>query len=557
MLNKMNYLNRMTIYFLLILGLPSTLLALVPVKGLILGEVDDIAQIDPFARMLTSTYPVIDVTSENEKLIENYIGLYRLGVTLKNQCSKSQRVRYSTLWKEASAKRSVAATLQYVGIDFSLKAIVEYAKQFEYDNEKFKTLADNLVTNYCNPNISVYSRKFIRDNFDYYWKNNSKFKLPEISKSPFYSEDIKKISNSIDSMKNGFNYTLKNFRAFCSWNGDTDNYFLMAPYLNNPFIMSYISNSITSKKISIESKTKQLFLEESKDTVKVACENMICRNRNEVEFTKLFPRMIGSTDLQEDIKFLYCEHFENARTRYSLLGKPQKKWINGQSYEEPFLEVNNFFSLLTQFPDLLVMSKKFDDVYAGLRLNIKNRWDRWSSKKISQFDRDLQYEEPLEIKLITKTESSAAETGRFNILFHVNMGEIDKMVIAHDKISLKFDLVFSNKFLNNIRSKLITFHNLGKVNEEKFEIYKLEQNITHQVEKASKYINIPLKGKKMAKILAKEIIGQINFYNGSMLKKLEYKSIKIPVEFQYGLFALRYLREKHNSNIFNAKQGSI
>jgi hypothetical protein len=254
--------------------------------------------------------------------------------------------------------------------------------------------------------------------------------------------------------------------------------------------------------------------------------------------------MIGSTELSEDIKFLYCEHFENVRPKYSLLEKPQKEWINKQSYEEPKLEVGNFFSLITQLPDFLVMSERFSDVYTGLKLNVKNRWDSWSIKKISAFDGDLHYEEPLEIKLISQAKSSAAETGRFNILFNITLGEIDKMVTAHDKIDMMFNLKFSNKYLNNIRNKLITFHNREKLKEERFEIYKLEQNIIHQIKKISSHVNIPIAGKEMATILADELVGQINFYNGTKLKKLKFNIIEIPVKFQFGLFALRYFREK-------------
>lgn len=523
----------------------SSSFALVPVEGLILGRVDDITQTDPFAKMLSYDFSSKEVGEANTKLIKNYIGLYRQGSTLQNQCSKSQRVRYSDNWKESSAKRAIASTLQYIGLDVTLKSIVKYAKKFDYTREKFLILSNNLVTNFCNPNISVYSMKKIRNNFQYYWDNNSNFILPNIDESPFFSKDIKRIVSSVDAQKNAFNYTIKNFRSFCSWNGDTDNYFLLSPYLNNPFIMSFIANQIQQKTIDIIPLTKELVLREAKDkTVRVACENLICRRRNDIEFKKFFPRMIGSTKLGEDLKFLYCEHFERARPKYSLLRSKQKEWINSQSFEEPKLEAMNFLSLITKIPDLMISSSSYKDISKGLKINIKNRWDLWSQSKISKFDSDLFYEEPLEIKLRSQAKSSAAELGRFSIIFDITLGELDKMVTDHDKVDLDFNLNFSNKYLGNLRRKLIDFHNLNKADKEAHEREKLEKNISYQLSKFAHRVNLPLSNKEFSRTIAHEIIEQINFYSGSKLKKLEYSELDIPVKLNIGVFALRYIHQK-------------
>ena len=528
--------------------------ALVPVEGLILGRVDGTKQTDPFAKMLTYRFTEKTVKSTDEINIERYIGLYRQGLTLKNQCDKSQTIRYSSDWKEASAKRSFAATLQYIGLDISLKAIVEYARKFEYTQVQFKNLADNLVRNYCNPNLSVYSLKLLRNNFDYFWKNPGLFVLPEIKNSPYYSKGIKKVSDTLAAAKNNFNYTIKNFRAFCSWNGDTDNYFLMTPYLNDPFLMSFVSNNMERKVIALDSKTKEIFLRKSDKSARVVCEDLICRNRSDKEFVKYFPRMIGSTNFRDDLKFLYCEHFKNKRVDYKQLNPTQKKWINAQTYEEPRIEVMNFFGLITKFPDLFVMSSKFSDLYKGLKINIKDRWDEWADKKLSSFDKSQFYEEPFEVRLNSQAQTNRVERGDFNIVFDVNLGEIDKMLNEFDKITMDFNLVFSNKYLAHIQSRLVTLHNLGRFDEEKNEINKFESIIFHQLEQKAKHLTMPLANKGIAKLMAKEIIDQLSFYRGNKLKDLKYKEMIIPVELRFGVYALQYLRKKYQADQFEKEQ---
>jgi hypothetical protein len=328
----------------------------------------------------------------------------------------------------------------------------------------------------------------------------------------------------------------------------------MTPYLNDPFLMSFVSNNMERKVIALDSKTKEIFLRKSDKSARVVCEDLICRNRSDKEFVKYFPRMIGSTNFRDDLKFLYCEHFKNKRVDYKQLNPTQKKWINAQTYEEPRIEVMNFFGLITKFPDLFVMSSKFSDLYKGLKINIKDRWDEWADKKLSSFDKSQFYEEPFEVRLNSQAQTNRVERGDFNIVFDVNLGEIDKMLNEFDKITMDFNLVFSNKYLAHIQSRLVTLHNLGRFDEEKNEINKFESIIFHQLELKAKHLTMPLANKGIAKLMAKEIIDQLSFYRGNKLKDLKYKEMIIPVELRFGVYALQYLRKKYQADQFEKEQ---
>lgn len=538
------------IYFLFML-IPSVSSALMPIKGLVLGSVENVSQKDPLTQVFSSSYTDKDLSTLEDENIKSYIGMINQGIALKNQCSKTQRVRYSNSWKEATAKRSIISTLQYIGLDRTVKFIAEYSKKFELTDDKYEMMTNNLVNNFCSQNLSVYSLKLLKSNFNYFWKNKTNVKIQDISSSPFYSKYSKQSVNTYDAHKRIFNFTLKNFKSLCSWNGDVDNLFLLDTYAKNPFLMSIIFNHLNQQKISFDKFTNEIVLTSNPNSVQVACENMICRRREKKEFEDLFPRMIGSTKLNEDLKFIYCEKFSQYRTKYAFISSQQKEWIKKRSIVSAKLEVQNLISLLTGFPDFFVTSEKYTDIYTNLKMNIKDRWDKWSEIKLNAGDSNLLYEEPLEIKLITKALSSDAENGNFSVNFNINLGELDKVITDYDKIDFELGLTFSNKYLGNLRKVLTDLHNRGKYKLKESELDKFRSHIKYQLLKTSPFIKIPIASDSFVNLIGGEIISQINFYRGRDFKKLAFQEIKIPVKFKIGLFALRYFRLKYKSDRFN------
>jgi hypothetical protein len=60
--------------------------------------------------------------------------------------------------------KTVIATLQYIALDLTSRAIPQYAKYFEFNREEYVNMVDGLVGNYCSSNISVISKKELRNN---------------------------------------------------------------------------------------------------------------------------------------------------------------------------------------------------------------------------------------------------------------------------------------------------------------------------------------------------------------------------------------------------------
>jgi hypothetical protein len=538
--------------FLIFIFLSSSAYALVPLEGLILGDVQGIKQFDPLSKVHTKN-SIPDKSKLNDFELERfkkYIGLYRQGANLKFSCDYSSKPTYATSWNEAQAKRTIVSTLQYIGLDTSMKAIVKYMKLLEYSEEEFNNLSDNLITNTCSKNLSVYSLKLLKLNFKHLYKVDSlnTFELPTIMESPFYSKRIKEKSNTRLAKKNELSLSIKNFRSFCSWGGDTDNYRMLSPYLKNPYVMSFIYNQLLEKSIVWNNDNKTIEYKKSNNTVKVVCEDLICRKSSNVKFLQKFPRMIGSTDLEIDFTNLYCGHFQKVNYESKGQNSQIKKWINNTTEEESLLEAMNFTALITGIPDLLMSSEKFSDLKIALKENIKSRWDKWAKEKSQQFVSDLLYEESLNIDLVSMIDSTEIYKGNFQLIFDFTLSEMDRELSVVDKITSNFNLHFPKSYLRWIRDDYIKKNNKSDFEGLMILKQKLVSNINGQLLAKKKLFLIPLWNEKMGEIITGELIEQLISYKGNYFADFSHQKMNIPVKFRFGLFALKYLNEKFKTN---------
>src|SRR5690606_18997148 len=133
--------------------------ALVPVEGIIMGEARPEIQTDPLMTVFSDIYDKSKF-GENKK-VKFYQSTYQSGANLTESCGYLEAPLYATSWQETQAKKSVAATLQYVGLDTAIKGIGAYAKEMDIGPEEFYRLSKNLVKNYCSKNITIFSLRNI------------------------------------------------------------------------------------------------------------------------------------------------------------------------------------------------------------------------------------------------------------------------------------------------------------------------------------------------------------------------------------------------------------
>ena len=523
--------------------------ALVPLEGLLYGDVSDIPQVDPLEGIY-STRKKVDtklLNSKELKEFKEYVGFYRQGANLVNSCSFNSSYRYASSWQEKQARRSIVSTLQYIGLDVSIKAIIKYMKILEYEKSEFSKLADNLISNSCSQNITVYSLKLIRKNFDYLYDNDSSFELPSLVGSPFFSEEIQDITNSRETKKAELDLSIRNFRSFCSWGGDVDNYRMLPPLLSNPYVMSYLYNQLLERKVHYDKNERTIVFKKNDGSVQVRCDDLICRKAETEKFMETFPRIIGATSLEIDLQSLYCGHFRYAKYEEKKQSKQIASWIKESTIDSPHLEAMNFVALITKKSDLLIASRNFSDLKFIMKSNIKKKWDKWARNKSDQLVTDLLYEESLNVELVSKVSSVESLKGNFSFEFNFTMGEMDRVLLDVDKIDSLFYVDMPISYLRWVRKEFIAKSNLSDYKGLEELNRKVTFYLAEKMKEKETYFVIPLWSEKIAKMMAKELQSQLVEYKGSKFSKYDNKAYSIPVKFKFGVFALKYLNNKFKS----------
>ena len=519
--------------------------ALVPVEGIIMGEAQEDIQSDPLLRVFSDIYDKTQL-GENKKA-KLYYNTYNSGQRLVESCGYLEAPAYTFPWQEKQAKRSAAATLQYIGLDTSIKAIGAYARRLDVAEDQYKRLTENLVKNYCSKNVTVFSLRNIQSSLDYYYKNPSNDIIPSVSSSPFATEMMKNKSETPEARSREFDHVVKNFRAFCSWGGEVEDYRLMTPYLNNRFIMSFVFKNMMGVQDQVDAKVVKVETVPDKNTVQVVCTDLICRKEDNVTFKLKYPPSTGSTGLGTDLAKLYCHHFRFQDPPQKTIPEV-KAWIKAQELEDPIFETSQFISLMTGIPDLFPGADNYRDIPLIVRSSIDERWSKWGKDVLSSFSKDLLYEESLKVRVEPRRDKIALATQGFKLDFSITLGEMDRLLQDNDKLGLQFDLNLSKNYLRSLRAKWNHLEN--EVDEEGKKQFQEEmaRYINLQLREKEKFFTQKMWNEEFGKLIAEELLAQVLKYQGSLFSSYQDEVLKIPVKFSYGLFAISYLRYRADVN---------
>lgn len=529
--------------YLLLILLPTLAHALVPLEGIVLGGVKKDLQFDPMTLVMEP--PKAIDNGESTQQLALYLAQYQEGINLQESCQFITPSKYDTSWKEDQARRGVVSTLQYIGLDTTIRAIGAYARKLEMDQDQYNKLVENLVGNSCSQNVTVYSLKLLKDNFQSFYQTPDMNAIPSIASSPFISDEVKTLSESKTAREKEFFYLLKSFRSFCSWGGEVKNYRMLPPYLKSPFVMDRVIKSMTGQKIIWDSKIKKAFVQEGFTPVRSACQDLICRRRSDdSEFKNNFPEMIGTTSLQSDLKHMYCHHFRY--TDYQSLNQisPVKEWIKETDLEDPIYEVAVFNSILATVPDFMFSHATYKDLPLVLKASIDQRWKGWASSSLNSFSSDLLYEESLQFKIRSVKDSTMIRKDGFKLGMDVTLGELDRILDVTDKISFRFNLRLSKSYLRYLKQKQVDYRSEIDIEGLKMFEDQVSEYLKTQVDLKSKKLINAMWSSELSKILAYELMSQVTLYYGPMFDDLKDEMMTIPVDFYLGTFALNYLRFK-------------
>lgn len=522
-------------YFLLTL---NAAFALVPVEGILMGRAEESLQMDPLLSVFSDIYDKSQF-GENKK-VKLYHATYSSGINLAESCSYLSAPNYSSSWDEKQARRSVVSTLQYVGLDTTIKAIGAYAKVLEVGPLDYKKLVSNLVTQYCSKNMTIFSLKSIERSLDFYYEKPLMSILPSIDSSPFATEKVKNGLSKPSTRSKEFDLAIRNFRAFCSWGGEVEDYRMLTNYLNNKFIMAFVIKNLSGLQDKIDEKMEKVITSFSpKTTVQVACTDLICRKESYTQFKKKFPLSSGSTGHVTDLAKMYCSHFRFQDSPQTKVPEV-KAWIKSNELEDPILETSNFISLMTGVPDFFNSVDTFIDIPLLVRSSVDERWTLWSKQMLGLFSSDLMYEESLRVQ-VEPRKSDVGFTDGFIVDFSITLGELDRLNGSDDKLKLSFDLKFSKSYLRAIRTKWVLLEKEIDESGKKRHKEEIARYVAQLAKEKEKLFLQKMWNDDFGRLIGEELLSQLLAYRGKLFDSYDDEMITVPIRFSYGLFALSYL----------------
>lgn len=524
--------------------------SLIPIESLVLGDFSYLykgKKSDPleyiFERQTNLSQGVQGIN--RKKKLAYFRGFYEEGEKLKNYCNIKRKVKYTRFLEREETKRSVLATLQYLGIDLTVRAISSYAKELELSQGDYNNLVQNLMTNFCSKNITVISLSQLRKNLAIQFKSSeSFFSLPSIKNNLFFPQSLNELNGKKDRVLQEFLYTVKLFRSFCSWGNDSQNLRLLVPLVKHPSIMAFVIRQMTNKVLQWDIINNSNVLKKSKKTIQVWCEDYICRKVGSEKFKKTSWKAISSKSMESDLKKMYCEDFRESGYTYKNQEPRVKKIIEKKSLFEDQLMVSQMIALISGIPDFLIWSQTLDDGIELTRSSIERSWGKWAKEQNKSFNDEILFEESFVIEAVKKEFYFNNLVPKFGVKLDVNLGEFDRGVSMLGKLKTTFKIYLPKSFLGWLRESWKKSYSQNDRKKMKNLRKILITHIKDQVENKKKLWPIPPWKKNLEILIAKELLKQLRTYRGEFFDSYGHDKVILPVDFYYGPFALKYLNYK-------------
>ncbi len=534
--------------------------ALAPVESLVLGNFTDAyseGKTDPLNYVFSRDQALAGNKSADKLSLATYRGFYEEGKNLTNYCKENREIRYSREWEKVQVKRSTMALIQYIGLDLISRAIPQYAKQLEFSKEEYSNMVEGLVGNYCSSNLSVISKKELLNNLMLKFDKENTFELPQTKNNNLFPQNLDEYVTPKKGLENEMLYTVKLFQGLCSWSGNPSNAGLMVPILRHSGLMAFFIRQMSSKSIEWKAQDNSLYLNEDNQTVKIWCENLICRKVSRVSLEDKVYYSVGGTNIGEDLKRLYCEDFRSSSYHSSGTDDKIVKMMNTISFDEENFINGQFIALITGVPDFLLRLEKFSGGEDLIRSSMDDNWNKWAKQMSDDYSRDLFFEEPLMLELIDRAQYTHFMRPELKIAFDINLGEFDRINQRVGKTRVSFNLKVLNSFLKFYRQALKDqSYGEGTMAEKARLANRFKLQITKDVQAArEKFIIPPWKG-DLEGLIVTELTAQM-LEKPERLLKLEGTGLQdIIVEINYGVFALKYIN--HQLNVLkNRKNSSV
>ena len=554
--------------FLFFFILSPSCYSLVPLESLLLGDFSDQYQKeirDPlqyifkdYERQLRGD-GILGGSGNGEKFDSDkaklglFRGYFEEGFNLENQCKSKPDIQYPSVNDLDQAKRTYLATLQYIGLDLTGHYLPLYAKYFNFNEKDYQNLVENLVGNYCSQNLTTLSIRTLKKNMTARFLSEPLVSFPSIKGNAFFAQQLGSINNDFEVRKKEFAWTLELFKSFCSWGNDTTNFGLMVPFLRSPLIGAAVIREISGLGLSWDKKLNSVMREEVESSVRISCQNLVCRKSGKEEFSRNTPRTVGSISLRNDFERLYCSKFRDADFLYRDQIPKLEKRIKELTFDDQNLMVGHMTALLTGIPDFIVQAEKYTDLQEPLRASMDNAWDKWAKSQNENYRQDLLYEEALTIEVVNSRLYFKRFRPEFSVELDINQGEFDRVNSIIGKLRARMDLTFTKKFLKWARREWKSVdpsEDIKKAERIRLPFRKMMEDNLAELKKGFRIV--PFKS-GVDDLIIDELLNQLITYEGSYFTGNSTGKVEVPIYFNFGPFALRHLRYRF---IINKNEGS-
>ncbi len=533
--------------FFLILLTTVSAYALAPVESLILGNFSEKyleSENDPLYYLFKHDEDLKATDIKNlHRSLAIYRGFYEEGKNLEKFCKNSTKIEYVNPLEKIQVERSITATLQYITLDLISRAIPQYAKYFEFTKEEYGNLVDGLVGNYCSSNLSVISKKELKNNLLLKFDKENSFVLPTVSNNKLFPEPLKGIIPERLAKENEFKYTIKIFQNTCSWSGDPQNAGLLIPFLKDSNIMAFIFRQMSGKSLDWMEASNLVTLKNDKNTLPVLCEGLICRKASKEYFENKIFHSVGGNSIYEDFRRLYCEDLKMLSYKPKEYDPRLAKIMNSITLDEEIFLNSQLSALITGVPDFLLGVDKFSKGADVLRSTTDQMMDEWANKSVSLFSKELYFEEPLTLELVDRKFYFNTYTPELKMEFDINLGEFDRINQSIGKVKMSFEINVLNSYLRYYRQAIIDLNSKALVEKERL-ISQFKLQITNDVQNAKDKLIIPPWKGDLEAIIVNELTDQLLLKDPQMLKLAEPGFHKINIEINYAPFALKYINHQ-------------
>lgn len=529
--------------------------ALVPLENIVLGNFSE-EYIESYSDPLDYLFEISDekTNMENQGFknkLAIYRGFYEEGRNLEQYCRDSPGIRYREKWQREQTKLSFAATLQFIGLDVTSRAISKYSKELGYSEDQYNNLVENIVGNYCSRNTSVISLKQLKTYFESLQKKNE-YTLPSLEGSPLFSYKLGNLKPQNQIYQEELKATILLFKSFCSWGTALDNYRLMTPLVRNPIIASFIIRQMASQTIGWDATTSQVFLKTKADSTKVACRGLICRKVKNDGSSAYQIKGIGYESYSNDLKRLYCQDIRDAQFKTQGETEVMKGWQNEMTLDLQNLLVGQFTALVTGFPDFSFRVDNFTDYIRLAKLGIDLRWENWANLQIKNSKKDMYYEEPLTIEIVDRELFFVPERKNFQVVIDVNLGEFDRTNQLVGKISSRFHIKLKKAFIRMVQRRILAPNPL-EPEQEKNTLRHIQKVVEDQILASQAKLSYSPWAKGLPRLISVELYRQFQYYSHYIYNSEETGVVEMPVVMNYAPFALKYIHELYRANVSSAK----